>query len=107
MILATENEAKVLRSIATNSYCDANYRSPRTYQAPDVWMDCINDSGLPSGIEGKALSGVCSSLSKKGFASFSSGKDGSALLLQAGWDAMIAFYGDWEACFSSNPMGVA
>ena len=54
----TSNELKVLQSIATNFFGQ---------QVGDpVWADCINDSHKPSRIEGKALSGVCASLAKKG-----------------------------------------
>jgi hypothetical protein len=55
----TTGEYKVLRSIAFNEFGDG----PGT----DIWADCINGSKYPSGIEGKALSGVVASLAKKGF----------------------------------------
>ena len=55
----TTNEYKVLRAIAFNDFGDG----PGT----DIWADCINESRYPSGIEGKALSGVVASLAKKGF----------------------------------------
>ena len=55
----TSSEYKVLRAIAFNEFGDG----PGT----DIWADCINGSKYPSGIEGKALSGVVASLAKKGF----------------------------------------
>ena len=55
----TTGEYKVLRAIAFNDFGDG----PGT----DIWADCINGSKYPSGIEGKALSGVVASLAKKGF----------------------------------------
>ena len=55
----TTSEYKVLRAIAFNDFGDG----PGT----DIWADCINGSRYPSGIEGKALSGVVASLAKKGF----------------------------------------
>jgi hypothetical protein len=54
----TANETAVLLSIAHNYFGDG----PGT----EIWADCINDSSKPSGIEGKALSGVVASLAKKG-----------------------------------------
>lgn len=51
----TRNEHKVLRAILTNDF-----------QAGGTWANCINDASEPSGIEGKALAGVVSSLAKKG-----------------------------------------
>lgn len=56
MTNATDNERKVLRSLLTNDYGNGP-----TY----AWV--INHSSEPSGVEGKALSGVVASLSKKGF----------------------------------------
>ena len=58
----TDSERKVLRSLMTNHYGDSS-----------TWADCINESDEPSGIEGKALSGVVASLSKKGLVACRSG----------------------------------
>lgn len=99
---ATANEAAVMRSIATNSYNDMNYGSPSCYKeaGSDIWKELINDAGMPSGIEGKALSGICGSLATKGFTR----SDSECIrLTEAGWDAMIAFYGSIEAAFEGNP----
>jgi len=54
----TENEIKVLNAICHNFYGDG--------PGDHIWSDSINDSHKPSGIEGKALSGVVSSLTQKG-----------------------------------------
>jgi len=60
-IYLTKNEQSVMLAIADNFFQngDTSYRSA-------VWSDSINDSHSPSAITGKALSGVVSSLSKKG-----------------------------------------
>jgi hypothetical protein len=105
MIKATELEAKVIRSIATNSYNECNYGSPKSYAeaANPVWRNSINDAGMPSGVEGKMLSGVCSSLAKKGFAGFSEeGRDSTAWISEAGYNAMIEFFGSHEQAFKDN-----
>lgn len=82
----TNNEFKVLRAIATNCFAPTNYASPESFdETAPVWSDSINDAGEPSGIEGKALSGVCGSLAAKGFVN--TGEDDIALT-QAGFDAM-------------------
>jgi len=53
----TPNERAVLDALATNHFGQ---------DVGDlVWANCINDADRPSGIEGKALSGVCASLSRK------------------------------------------
>lgn len=49
----TPSEKAVLIALRDNYYGDV------------TWTNCINDSDSPSGIEGKALSGVVASLSKK------------------------------------------
>lgn len=53
----TANEVAVLKSLANNYYGDGQ---------GGVWSWAVNDSDTPSGIEGKALSGVVGSLAKKG-----------------------------------------
>ena len=105
MSKATELESKVLRSIATNSYNECNYDTPATfeYAANPIWMNLINDSGIPSGVTGKSLSGVCSSLSKKKFASsYEDGNDSTIMMTEEGWNAMIEFFGSHEECFKGN-----
>lgn len=56
----TANELKVLKAIRENFFQngDPTCRS-------GVWVDSINDSHADSGITGKALSGVVSSLTAK------------------------------------------
>jgi len=56
-ITFTDNEYAVLQSLAFNHYGDGG---------SDVWSWAVNHSGKPSGIEGKALSGVVASICKKG-----------------------------------------
>ena len=63
----TENEKAVLLAIKYN------------YFGSYTWANCINDSDKPSGIEGKRLSGVVSSLSKKGFV-YVEGSDNEAVI---------------------------
>ena len=69
--MMTTNENAVLLAIAFNDFGDG----PGT----DIWADCINDSSKPSGIEGKALSGVVASLAKKGLI-YCSGKGRDAYI---------------------------
>lgn len=57
----TDREYRVLRAVITNQYHDG--------QDPinnEIWVSEIDAAREPSGISGKALSGVVSSLSKKG-----------------------------------------
>lgn len=56
----TQNEVAVLKSLANNHYGD---------DGDGVWAWAVNDSRTPSGITGKALSGVVGSLCKKGLIS--------------------------------------
>jgi len=53
----TTNEIAVLKSVAAN-----HFGGPGEW----VWSNCINESGAPSKLEGKALSGTVSSLCQKG-----------------------------------------
>lgn len=96
--MITVNEAAVLRSIATNCYNVMNYGIPSCYEEAnqEIWTDLINDAEFPSGIEGKALSGVCSSLVKKGLMMSYTGfekNDATVMLTREGFDAYTAFYG--------------
>lgn len=96
--MITSNEAAVLRAIATNCYNVMNYGVPTCYEDAnqEIWTDLINDAECPSGIEGKALSGVCSSLVKKGlmksFTGFEKG-EATVMMTEEGFNAYIAFYG--------------
>lgn len=72
----TESERKVLRSIYTNDFGT---------NGDCVWADSINDSAEPSGIEGRSLSGVVSSLMQKGLLhSGGYGRDATIGLTDAG-----------------------
>jgi hypothetical protein len=64
----TVNEIEVLRAIATNCFNHMNYGVPTTYEEAnaEIWKDCINDAKYSSSVTSRALSGVCSSLVKKG-----------------------------------------
>ena len=82
----TNKEFAVLRAIATNCFNHMNYGIPTCYEEAnaEVWTNCINDAKYPSGLEGKALSGVCSSLVRKGLIqSF----DETIVLTQKGYEA--------------------
>jgi hypothetical protein len=81
----TTNEAKVLKSILTNDFTMSNGRIPEKFEGTDwIWSDCINDSRYPSGINGKALSGVVSSLCQKNLIQ----SDGECITLtEAGYNA--------------------
>lgn len=57
MLTLTENETKVLKSLANNNYGE---------QGDGVWSNAVNDSLTPSGITGSSLAGVIGSLCKKG-----------------------------------------
>lgn len=96
--MITSNEAAVLQAIATNCYNVLNYGVPTCFEEAnqEIWTNLINDAKYPSGIEGKALSGVCSSLVKKGlihsFTGFEKG-DATVALTEEGFNAYRAFYG--------------
>lgn len=59
----TPNEKAVLIALVYNHYSTSDDENGMT------WANCINDSDKPSGIKGKTLSGVVSSLAKKGWLS--------------------------------------
>lgn len=59
-IQLTDNEKAVMRALANNHYGT---------DGDGVWSWAVNESATPSGIEGKALSGVVGSLVKKGLIS--------------------------------------
>ena len=96
--MITTNEAAGLRAIATNCFNVLNYGIPTCYAEAnqEIWTDLINDAEYPSGIEGKALSGVCSSLVKKGlmksFTGFEKGES-TVMLTEEGFNAYSDFYG--------------
>jgi hypothetical protein len=59
----TEKERKVLQGIITNDFQDAATGTEAVIMN-DIWVDCLEDS--TGDLRGKILSGVVSSLSKKG-----------------------------------------
>lgn len=74
----TQNETAVILALATNDFGN---------QAGDwVWANSINDARKPSGIEGKALSGVVSSLVQKGLVETdgNTGRDACVRLTETG-----------------------
>lgn len=92
----TKSEAWVLRAIATNCYNELNYGIPTTYEEcrNPIWSECINDATYPSLVEGKALSGVCGSLSRKGFVTADGkGDDASIAMTKTGFEAMMKYFG--------------
>ena len=96
--MITSNEAAVLQAIATNCFNVLNYGVPTSYDEAnqEIWTNLINDAEYPSGIEGKALSGVCSSLVKKGLIKSFTGfekDDATVMLTEEGFNAYRAFYG--------------
>ena len=75
--MLTTNETAVLLAIAFNDFGDG----PGT----EIWADCINESSKPSGITGKALSGVVSSLANKGFIlCYGDGRDACIRITETG-----------------------
>lgn len=94
----TEKEIWVIEAIVANSYCQNNYHLPEhtlsyeeaTNNGEEVWADCIDDNGAEHGepVEGKAISGVVSSLSQKGFVICGGrGRDAHVRVTEAGWKA--------------------
>jgi hypothetical protein len=80
----TEKEKAVLKAMAFNHYGEGTC----------TWSWAINESREPSGIEGKELSGVISSLTKKGLFRVDEGetrKEDSIWTTEAGKAAMIEF----------------
>lgn len=92
----TENEAKVLRAIATNCFNCLNYGIPASYEEAnnDVWSDCIDDAKIPSGLTPRSLSGVCGSLARKGLVESSNWDDSDNVIrmTEDGFNAMMKFY---------------
>lgn len=81
----TTNERAVLRAILRNYYTSLNGGVPQSFDDIDfsVWVNAINDSNEPSGVEGRALSGVVASLTRKALVL----TDGQTIsLTRAGYD---------------------
>lgn len=92
----TSNEMKVLRTVCRNDFTGANGALPKNYsEASDwIWSDCINESRFPSGIEGRALSGVVSSLCQKGLLQIdgNSGRDACVRLTEQGFNEVAGTF---------------
>lgn len=95
-ISITENEAKVLRAIATNCFNVLNYGIPTSYEEAhnDVWSDCIDDAKIPSGLAPRSIAGVCGSLARKKLIESSEWDDSDNVIrmTEAGFNAMMKFY---------------
>lgn len=93
----TENEAKVLRAIATNCFNVLNYDIPTCYEEAcnTVWSNCIDDAEIPSGLAPRSIAGVCGSLARKSLVICDGrGDDDDGIrMTEAGFDAMMKFYG--------------
>ena len=74
MVDVTDKELRVLKAIRGN-----NFHNDHLTLINPVWADCIHDSKEPSGVTGKAFSGVVASLAKKGLI----GTDGECISLTA------------------------
>ena len=94
----TEKEIWVIEAIVANSYCQNNYHLPEhtlsyeeaTNDGEAVWANCIDDNGAEHGepTVGKALAGVVSALSQKGFVQCGgTGNDAQVSVTEAGWKA--------------------
>lgn len=91
MTQVTASELLVLKAVFYNYFSPSNGRGLETDIDAQIWSDCINDSAKPSGIEGKALSALVSTLSQKGFLwSAGSGRDRCVGVSRAGYDTIKA-----------------
>lgn len=98
----TPKEVYIIEAIVSNEYSGYNYHLPdaftTTYEdikmyGDSCWTDTIEDNGAKHGIpvRGKEISGVLSSLNKKGYVVSCHGKEGTALVTKAGWEAYVAY----------------
>lgn len=87
----TDKEYRVLRAILLNDFTNVNGAMPENYaDATEIWANSINDSAEPSGITGRSLSGVCSTLAQKGLIYANGrGEDATVRLTQGGYDAAM------------------
>ena len=90
----TVKEQAVLVAIYWNFYgnCGISERTGREQRLDSpVWSDCINHSSKPSGVEGRSLPGVVSSLAKKGLVTCDKDSEGDLITLtEAGLAALPA-----------------
>lgn len=84
----TTNEYRVLRALLTNFFSANGSAAASAYEACcEIWSDSINDASEPSGLTGKALSGVCGSLAAKGLVRTGGyGRDSYIVLTSAGYE---------------------
>lgn len=93
--MLTEKELWIIEAIVSNSFCSNNYSLPhysKSYEDANIepcWTDCIDDNGAKHGtpVSGKEISGVLSSLNKKGYVISDCGRDGTANVTREGWKA--------------------
>lgn len=91
MTSVTHAEMLVLKAVFFNHFSPSNGQGKETDIDEAIWSDCINDSAKPSGIEGKALSALVSTLCQKGFMrSSGSGQDRCVSVTRAGYDVIKA-----------------
>jgi len=85
-IIITDSEYAVLQSLYNNHYGD---------HGSCTWAWAVNHSEKPSGIEGKALSGVVGSLCKKGLykADNCKGNDAGLWSTELGDEVMAELFG--------------
>ena len=98
----TPKEVYIIEAIVSNEYSGYNYHLPSpdtTYDeiwtagGHSCWTNTIEDNGAKHGIpvSGKEISGVLSSLNKKGFVISSTGREGTAYVTKAGWEAYAEY----------------
>jgi hypothetical protein len=94
--MLTQKEIYIIEAIVANSYCSNNYKLPSyelSYEeaaSEEVWADTIDDNGAIHGqsVSGKEISGVVSSLNKKGFVvSDGKGREACVFVTEEGWAA--------------------
>jgi len=93
----TQKEIYIIEAIVSNSYCCNNYKLPSAtlsyddaVQGEEIWANTIDDNGAKHGeiVIGKEISGVVSSLNRKGYVvSSGSGRDASVMVTEEGWKA--------------------
>lgn len=96
----TEREVWAIENIMSAEHCSNNFCLP-SWELPyeeafggETFSDCIDSGGAEHGIpsKGKELSGVVSSLVKKGYADHTDeGRDSATWITKAGWEAYQAW----------------
>lgn len=94
-MLLTEKELWVVEAIVSNETGDNNYFLPSytvSFEEANIspcWTDTIDCNGAKHGVpsSGKEISGVLSSLNKKGYVISSCGREGTATVTREGWKA--------------------